>query len=194
MSVVGVAASCSDYVRLTSSVLAWTRGGSPSNIAPARMPGVYAQRLYARTHTSGRTKSVQDAPTTNDHNCTDAKPTKHTQPFTRGKGLGIRQGCRDRTPKGFMQGRIQVVEQSRCRTHRQQTTTIAETQSPQSVLIVIENLLYFYTDFFYKLNPTGCSCRICFIRPQNPIRECTRRSHFLFPACSRQSQAERRNR
>ena len=43
-----------------------------------------------------------------------------------------------------MQGRIQVVEQSRCRTHRQQTTTIAETQSPQSVLIVIENLLYFY--------------------------------------------------
>ena len=35
---------------------------------PARMPGVYAKRLYARTHTSGRTKSVQDAPTTNDHN------------------------------------------------------------------------------------------------------------------------------
>ena len=65
-------------------------------------------------------------------------------PSPRGRGLGIRQGCRDRTPKGFMQGRIQVVEQSRCRTHRQQTTTIAETQSPQSVLIVIENLLYFY--------------------------------------------------
>ena len=59
-----------------------TRGGSPSNIAPARMPGVYAKRLYARTHTSVRTKSVQDAPTTNDHDCTDAEPTKHTQPFT----------------------------------------------------------------------------------------------------------------
>ena len=44
--------------------------------APARMPGVYAQTLYARTHTSGRTKSVQDAPTTNDHDCTDAKPTE----------------------------------------------------------------------------------------------------------------------
>ena len=57
--------------------------------APARMPGVYAQSLYARTHTSGRTKSVQDAPTTNDHDCTDAEPTKHTQPITTGKGLGV---------------------------------------------------------------------------------------------------------
>ena len=88
------------------------RAAAPHS-APARTPGVYAQRLYARTHTSGRTKSVQDAPTTNDHNCTDAEPTKHTQPFTGERGLGIRQGCRDRTPKGFMQGRIQVVEQSR---------------------------------------------------------------------------------
>ena len=26
--------------------------------------------------TSGRTKSVQDAPTTNDHCCTDAKPSE----------------------------------------------------------------------------------------------------------------------
>ena len=31
----------------------------------------------------------------------DAEPTKHTQPFTGERGLGIRQGCRDRTPKGF---------------------------------------------------------------------------------------------
>ena len=52
------------------------------------MPGVYAKRLYARTHTSGRTKSVQDAPTTNDHDCTDAEPTKHTQPFTGKGGFG----------------------------------------------------------------------------------------------------------
>ncbi len=44
--------------------------------APARMPGVYAKRLYARTHTSDRTKSVQDAPTTNDHGCTKAKPSE----------------------------------------------------------------------------------------------------------------------
>ena len=64
------------------------RAAAPHS-APARMPGVYAQRLYARTHTSGRTKSVQDAPTTNDHNCTDAEPTKHTQPFTTGKGFGV---------------------------------------------------------------------------------------------------------
>ena len=59
------------------------------------MPGVYAQRLYARTHTSGRTKSVQDAPTTNDHDCTDAEPTKHTQPFTTGKGFGDRDRDRE---------------------------------------------------------------------------------------------------
>ena len=78
--------------------------------APAWMPGVYAKGL-----------------------CKDAKPTKHTQPFTGERGLGIRQGCRDRTPKGFMQGRIQVVEQSRCRTHRQQTTTIEQMQSQQSI-------------------------------------------------------------
>ena len=59
------------------------------------MPGVYAQRLYARTHTSGRTKSVQDAPTTNDHDCTDAESTKHTQPFTTGKGFGDRDRDRE---------------------------------------------------------------------------------------------------
>ena len=64
--------------------------GTPVPVfSPARMPGVYAQRLYARTHTSGRTKSVQDAPTTNDHDCTDAEPTKHTQLFT-GKGVSAR--------------------------------------------------------------------------------------------------------
>ena len=85
------------------------RAAAPHS-APAWMPGVYAQGL-----------------------CKDAKPTKHTQPFTGERGLGIRQGCRDRTPKGFMQGCIQVVEQSRCRTHRQQTTTIAQMQSQPSI-------------------------------------------------------------
>ena len=44
-----------------------------------------------------------------------------------------RHGCRACMPKGSMQGRIQVVEQSRCRTHRQQTTTIAQMQSQQSI-------------------------------------------------------------
>ena len=117
----------SGFVWLTASILAWSRGGSPSNIAPARMPGVYAARLCR----------------------TQSQPSIHS-PLPRGRGLGIRQGCRDRTPKGFMQGCIQVVEHGRCRTHRQQTTTIAETQSPQSVLIGIENLLYFYKNRLFR--------------------------------------------
>ena len=37
--------------------------------------------------TSGRKKSVQDAPTANDHDCTDAKPTKRSF-----KGKDIVQG------------------------------------------------------------------------------------------------------
>ena len=89
-SAICATASCSGFVWLTASILAWTRGGSPT-LSPARTPGVYAQRLYARTHTSGRTKSVQDAPTINDHDCTDAEPTKHTQPFTTGKGFSARK-------------------------------------------------------------------------------------------------------
>ena len=87
---------------------------------------------------------------------TQSQPSIHS-PSPRGRGLGFRQGCRDRTPKGFMQGRIQVVEQSRCRTHRQQTTTIAETQSPQSVLIGIENLLYFYKYRLFLQTESGGS-------------------------------------
>ena len=108
----------SGFVWLTASILAWTWGGSPT-----LSPGMDAGRVCQRA-LQGR---------------------KANQAYTAFHGeRGFRQGCRDRTPKGFMQGRIQVVEQSRCRTHRQQTTTIAETQSPQSVLIGIENLLYFY--------------------------------------------------
>ena len=64
--------------------------------APARTPGVYAQRL-----------------------CTMQRQQSIHSPSPRGRGLGIRQGCRDRTPKGF-----------------------ARTQSPQSVLIGIENSHY----------------------------------------------------
>ena len=82
---------------LTSNQSVLALGVAPSGVraaaphsAPARTPGVYAQRLYARTHTSGRTKPVQDAPTTNDHGCRDAEPTKHTQPFTGGKGGSAR--------------------------------------------------------------------------------------------------------
>ena len=108
-----------------------------------------------------------------------------------------RHGCRACMPKGSMQGRIQVVEQSRCRTHRQQTTTIAQmqsqpsihslsprgsglgfrqgcrdrtpkgfarTQSPQSVLIGIENLLYFYKKrLFLQAEPPTLQPAVHFI-------------------------------
>ena len=46
--------------------------------APARTPGVYAQRL-----------------------CTMQSQQSIHSPSRRGRGLGFRQGCRDRTPKGF---------------------------------------------------------------------------------------------
>ena len=127
-------ASCNGFVLLSLCVLAWSRGGSPSNIAPARMPGVYAKRLCMM----------------------QSQPSIHS-PSPRGRGLGFRQGCRDRTPEGFMQGCIQVVEHGRCRTHRQQTTTIAETQSPQSVLIGIEK-------FHYSLKNR------LFLQTDNPVR------------------------
>ena len=77
-SAICTTASCSGFVRLTASILAWSRGGSPSNIAPARMPGVYAARL-----------------------CTMQSQQSIHSPSPRGRGLGFRQGCRDRTPKGF---------------------------------------------------------------------------------------------
>ena len=44
-----------------------------------------------------------------------------------------RQGRRACMPKGSMQGRIQVVVCCRCRTHRQQTTTVAQMQSQPSI-------------------------------------------------------------
>jgi|GEM_PF-1995513 len=99
------------------TILKWGLGRSPKRGeggSPTFSPGTDAGRVCTRA-------------------LHDAKPTKHTQPFTGERGLWFRQGCRDRTPKGFMQGRIQVVEQSRCRTHRQQTTTIAEMQSQPSI-------------------------------------------------------------
>ena len=115
------------------------RAAAPHS-APARMPGVYAQGL-----------------------CTmQSQPSIHSL-SPRGRGLGFRQGCRDRTPKGFMQGRIQVVEQSRCRTHRQQTTTIAETQSPQSVLIGIENSHYLIKNRLFLQTDRRHSLRFLFV-------------------------------
>ena len=65
-SAICATASCSGFVRLTASILAWSRGGSPSNIAPARMPGVYAARLCR----------------------TQSQPSIHS-PSPRGRGLGL---------------------------------------------------------------------------------------------------------
>ena len=75
-SAICATASCSGFVWLTASILAWSRGGSPT-----LSPGTDAGRVCPRA----------------------------------------------------LQGRIQVVGQSRCRTHRQQTTTIAQMQSQPSI-------------------------------------------------------------
>ena len=67
-SAICATASCRGFVWLTASILAWSGAVAPHS-APARTPGVYAQRL-----------------------CTMQRPTKHTQPFShvgRGLGLGI---------------------------------------------------------------------------------------------------------
>ena len=53
------------------------RAAAP-NSAPARTPGVYAQRL-----------------------CTMQSQQSIHSPSPRGRGLGFRQGCRDRTPKAL---------------------------------------------------------------------------------------------
>ena len=45
--------------------------------------------LYVAGYHDGKV-TVVHAPTTNDHDCTDAEPAKHTQPFTVGKGFGDR--------------------------------------------------------------------------------------------------------
>ena len=116
------------------------------------MPGVYAQRL-----------------------CTmQSQPSIHSlSPGER----GFRQGCRNKDTPSFKHGCLQVVEQSRCRTHRQQTTTVAQMQSHQSVLKgigIINQKFILKTDFFYKLRgrsktPTSKSVkklfyiRLCYI-------------------------------
>ena len=40
-SAICATASCSGFVWLTASILAWTRGGSPSKIAPSHWEGVW---------------------------------------------------------------------------------------------------------------------------------------------------------
>ena len=104
-------------------------GGSPT-LSPARTPGVYARML-----------------------CTMQSQLSIHSPSPRGRGF--RQGCRNKDTPSFKHGCLQVVEQSRCRTHRQQTTTIAETQSHQSVLKgigIINQKLISKTGFSYPIS------------------------------------------
>ncbi len=105
------------------------RAAAPHS-ATARMPGVYAQRL-----------------------CTMQSQQSIHSPSPRGRGLGFRQGCRDRTPKGF-----------------------ARTQSPQSVLKGIENLLYFYKNRLFQ------QAEIFTVKKQN---RCNNRTALLFSKCTK---------
>ena len=49
-SAICATASCSGFVWLTASILAWTRGGSPSKIAPFRGKRVFGKDAEIRTH------------------------------------------------------------------------------------------------------------------------------------------------
>ena len=94
-------------------------------------------------------------------------------------GRGFRQGCRNKDTPSFKHGCLQVVEQSRCRTHRQQTTTVAQKQSHQSVLKgigIINQKLISKTYFFYKLRAGSVTCPqiFCsFIYPMEALRRYT---------------------
>ena len=63
-SAICATASCSGFVWLTASILAWTRGGSPSNIAPSHGEGVWG---FGKDAEIERPKALQDA-----------KPTKRS--------------------------------------------------------------------------------------------------------------------
>ena len=63
-SAICATASCSGFVWLTASILAWTRGGSPSNIAPFHGEGVWG---FGKDAEIERPKALQDA-----------KPTKRS--------------------------------------------------------------------------------------------------------------------
>ena len=63
-SAICATASCSGFVWLTTSILAWTRGGSPSNIAPFLRKGVWG---FGKDAEIERPKALQDA-----------KPTKRS--------------------------------------------------------------------------------------------------------------------
>ncbi len=63
-SAICATASCSGFVWLTTSILAWTRGGSPGNIAPFPGKGAWG---FGKDAEIERPKALQDA-----------KPTKRS--------------------------------------------------------------------------------------------------------------------
>ena len=63
-SAICATASCSGFVWLTASILAWSRGGSPSNIAPFLGKGAWG---FGKDAEIERPKALQDA-----------KPTKRS--------------------------------------------------------------------------------------------------------------------
>ena len=63
-SAICATASCSGFVWLTASILAWSRGGSPSNIAPFPGKGAWG---FGKDAEIERPKALQDA-----------KPTKRS--------------------------------------------------------------------------------------------------------------------
>ena len=63
-SAICATASCSGFVWLTASILAWSRGGSPGNIAPSHREGVWG---FGKDAEIERPKALQDA-----------KPTKRS--------------------------------------------------------------------------------------------------------------------
>ena len=63
-SAICATASCSGFVWLTASILAWSRGGSPSKIAPSPWEGAWG---FGKDAEIERPKALQDA-----------KPTKRS--------------------------------------------------------------------------------------------------------------------
>ena len=101
-----------------SLLWAWPQGGSQGRQSPysppARMPGVYAQGLCTMQsqpsiHSLSRGKGVfgKDAKIRTHQALHEAKPTKHTQPFT-GK-RGFRQGCRNKDTPSFARSKANRV-------------------------------------------------------------------------------------
>ena len=101
------------------------RAAAPHS-APARTPGVYAQRL-----------------------CTDAEPTKHTQPFTDGEGVwGFGKDAEIERPKALQDAK----------------PTKRSYRDREFALFLIK------TDFFYKLRQCRLALPFCFYNNKHKVK------------------------